>query len=46
MSEAGCVFCAIVAGETPAEPTTVIDWSSGAPEVMRVGAGDPGRFES
>src|SRR3954466_6439387 len=32
------------AGETPAEPTTVIDWSDGVPEVMRVGAGDPSRF--
>lgn len=35
----------VEAGETPAEPTTVIDWSSGAPEVMRRGAGDPDRFE-
>src|SRR5690349_10284724 len=34
----------IEAGETPAEPTTVIDWSDGAPEVTRVGAGDPSRF--
>ena len=34
----------IEAGETPAEPTTVIDWSEGAPEVVRVGAGDPSRF--
>src|SRR6478609_8401999 len=34
----------IEAGETIAEPTTVVDWSSGAPEVMRVGAGDPSRF--
>ena len=34
----------IEAGETPAEPTTVIDWSDGAPEVVRVGAGDPSRF--
>lgn len=33
-------------GETPAEPTTVIDWSEGAPEVLRRGAGDPDRFES
>jgi tRNA threonylcarbamoyl adenosine modification protein (Sua5/YciO/YrdC/YwlC family) len=31
-------------GETPAEPTTVVDWSGGAPEVLRVGAGDPARF--
>ena len=35
----------IEAGETPAEPTTVIDWSSGEPEVLRRGAGDPDRFE-
>jgi len=35
----------IEAGDTPAEPTTVIDWSSGEPEVLRRGAGDPGRFE-
>jgi len=35
----------IEAGETPAEPTTVVDWSSGEPVVLRRGAGDPGRFE-
>ncbi|WP_309646781.1 L-threonylcarbamoyladenylate synthase [Nocardioides sp.] len=34
----------IEAGDTPAEPTTVVDWSSGAPEVTRRGAGDPDRF--
>ena len=34
----------IDAGETPAEPTTVIDWSEGAPEVLRYGAGDASRF--
>jgi tRNA threonylcarbamoyl adenosine modification protein (Sua5/YciO/YrdC/YwlC family) len=34
----------IEAGETPAEPTTVIDWSDGAPEVLRQGAGDASRF--
>ena len=33
------------AGETPAEPTTVVDWSDAAPVVIRVGAGDPSRFE-
>jgi tRNA threonylcarbamoyl adenosine modification protein (Sua5/YciO/YrdC/YwlC family) len=33
------------AGETPAQPTTVVDWSDSAPEVLRVGAGDPARFE-
>jgi tRNA A37 threonylcarbamoyladenosine synthetase subunit TsaC/SUA5/YrdC len=35
----------IDAGEIPAQPTTVIDWSEGAPEVVRRGAGDPTRFE-
>ena len=35
----------IEAGETPAEPTTVVDWSQGQPEVFRRGAGDPDRFE-
>jgi len=34
----------IEAGETPAESTTVVDWSEGAPEVIRRGAGDPDRF--
>ena len=34
----------IEAGDTPAEPTTVVDWSSGEPEVLRRGAGDPDRF--
>jgi tRNA threonylcarbamoyl adenosine modification protein (Sua5/YciO/YrdC/YwlC family) len=36
----------VEAGETLAEPTTVIDWSEGYPEVVRVGAGDPSRFEA
>jgi tRNA threonylcarbamoyl adenosine modification protein (Sua5/YciO/YrdC/YwlC family) len=35
----------VEAGETPAQPTTVVDWSEGAPEVVRRGAGDPDRFE-
>lgn len=35
----------IEAGETTAQPTTVVDWSEGYPEVLRVGAGDPSRFE-
>ena len=34
----------VEAGETTAEPTTVVDWSSGEPEVTRRGAGDPDRF--
>ena len=32
-------------GECGTEPTTVVDWSEGYPEVTRVGAGDPSRFE-
>ena len=32
-------------GDAGKEPTTVIDFSSGAPEVVRLGAGDPSRFE-
>ncbi len=35
----------VEAGETLAEPTTVVDWSEGYPEVIRRGAGDPSRFE-
>jgi tRNA threonylcarbamoyl adenosine modification protein (Sua5/YciO/YrdC/YwlC family) len=35
----------IDAGDIPAQPTSVIDWSEGAPEVVRRGAGDPSRFE-
>ncbi|MEJ2857088.1 MULTISPECIES: L-threonylcarbamoyladenylate synthase [unclassified Saccharothrix] len=32
-------------GECGTEPTTVVDFSGGEPEVVRRGAGDPGRFE-
>lgn len=32
-------------GDTGREPTTVVDFSSGAPEVLRRGAGDPSPFE-
>ena len=32
------------AGDCGTEPTTVVDWSDGAPELVRVGAGDPARF--
>jgi tRNA threonylcarbamoyl adenosine modification protein (Sua5/YciO/YrdC/YwlC family) len=32
-------------GDCGEVPTTVVDFSSGAPEVVRVGAGDPSRFE-
>jgi tRNA A37 threonylcarbamoyladenosine synthetase subunit TsaC/SUA5/YrdC len=35
----------IEAGETPGEPTTVVDWSQGRPEILRRAAGDPNRFE-
>ena len=34
------------AGDCGTEPTTVIDWASGVPEVVRVGAGDPTRFQA
>jgi len=33
------------AGECGLEPTTVVDLSSDEPEILRVGAGDPSRFE-
>ena len=32
-------------GDCGEVPTTVVDFSSGVPEVLRVGAGDPSRFE-
>ena len=32
-------------GECGSEPTTVVDLSTGVPEVVRYGAGDPARFE-
>lgn len=32
-------------GDCGTEPTTVIDFSEGEPEIIRRGAGDPGRFE-
>lgn len=35
----------IDAGEAPAIPTTVVDWSEDEPVVVRYGAGDAGRFE-
>jgi tRNA threonylcarbamoyl adenosine modification protein (Sua5/YciO/YrdC/YwlC family) len=38
------VDAVIDAGECGAEPTTVIDYSDGTPEVTRVGAGDPAPF--
>jgi tRNA threonylcarbamoyl adenosine modification protein (Sua5/YciO/YrdC/YwlC family) len=32
------------AGDCGKEPTTVVDWSQGYPDVVRIGAGDPARF--
>ena len=31
-------------GDSGTTPTTVVDWTSGEPEIVRVGAGDPDRF--
>lgn len=39
------VDAVIDSGECGTEPTTVVDFSAGYPEVTRVGAGDPARFE-
>ena len=39
------VDAVIDAGECGTDPTTVIDYSDGTPEVTRVGAGDPRPFE-
>jgi tRNA threonylcarbamoyl adenosine modification protein (Sua5/YciO/YrdC/YwlC family) len=39
------VDAVIDSGDTGAEPTTVIDFSSGGAEVVRRGMGDPSRFE-
>jgi tRNA threonylcarbamoyl adenosine modification protein (Sua5/YciO/YrdC/YwlC family) len=38
------VDVAVESGAVVAEPTTVVDFSAGYPEVVRVGAGDPGPF--
>ena len=38
------VDAVIDSGEAGSEPTTVVDFSNGYPEVVRVGAGDPERF--
>jgi tRNA A37 threonylcarbamoyladenosine synthetase subunit TsaC/SUA5/YrdC len=32
-------------GDCGTDPTTVVDWSQGHPEVVRVGAGPVDRFE-
>jgi tRNA threonylcarbamoyl adenosine modification protein (Sua5/YciO/YrdC/YwlC family) len=43
--ELDLVLDAVVdAGDCGTEPTTVVDWTDGGPEVVRVGAGDPDRF--
>lgn len=39
------VDAVVDAGECGNEATTVVDWSNGQPEVVRIGAGDPARFE-
>jgi tRNA threonylcarbamoyl adenosine modification protein (Sua5/YciO/YrdC/YwlC family) len=39
------VEAVIDAGECGVEPSTVIDWSAGYPDIVRVGVGDPSRFE-
>ncbi|CCH76368.1 conserved hypothetical protein [Nostocoides japonicum T1-X7] len=39
------VDAVVESGETSAEPTTVVDLSDDVAEVLRVGAGDPSRFE-
>jgi tRNA threonylcarbamoyl adenosine modification protein (Sua5/YciO/YrdC/YwlC family) len=40
------VDAVVEAGECPATPTTVVDYSEGTPIVLRRGAGDPDRFET
>lgn len=39
------VDAVIESGECGSEPTTVVDFSAGYPEVVRRGTGDPARFE-
>lgn len=39
------VDAVIDAGECGTDPTTVVDYSEGTPEVTRLGAGDPAPFE-
>ena len=36
---------AVIEGEAGSLPTTVVDFTSGSPEITRYGAGDPARFE-
>lgn len=35
----------VEAGDVISEPTTVVDYTDGSPEVVRIGSGDPARFE-
>ena len=39
------VDAVVDAGECSQDLTTVVDWSGGYPEVVRVGMGDPARFQ-
>jgi tRNA threonylcarbamoyl adenosine modification protein (Sua5/YciO/YrdC/YwlC family) len=39
------VDAVVDAGECGREPSTVVDWTDGYPQVVRVGAGDVARFE-
>jgi tRNA threonylcarbamoyl adenosine modification protein (Sua5/YciO/YrdC/YwlC family) len=39
------VLDAVIEGESGSLPTTVVDFTSGVPEISRYGAGDPSRFE-
>lgn len=39
------VDAVVDSGDCGTEPTTVVDFSSGTAEIVRVGAGDPSRFE-
>jgi len=39
------VDAVVDSGDGGTEPSTVVNWSEGYPQVVRVGAGDPSRFE-
>ena len=41
----GAVDAVVDAGECPASPTTVVDLTGPAAEILRVGAGDVAAFE-
>lgn len=38
------VDAVVDAGDCGTEPTTVVDWSGGSPEIVRIGLGNPSRF--